>query len=324
MIKLIYFQVGQVVTGFGTIFVRVEFRTQMTITPCNLSDPNFSGGSGSSQQSAPIWAKSDHFTSAENLDNLGIVRRNVNNHEFGDSANVTTSDESSEAMRIFAASPPEPHFVHKRFSDHYSSNESLGIQKFRSRSNTNQSHKSDIDDSSAASNEVKVGAFATRKISDNAISAEADEDFLELFNLEDDQEIVEKVEQLAIKSKNPILAKSPAKRAILFQDEPEDENKAQNKKTDFILLNTPFSVANAEYRNNPEGDLGVFFKEVQAAPQLKSTVVERCDDMTEASLESQLTSLCLSDYEKKSDEYDELLKVLEATATTSDSDSDVK
>ena len=90
------------------------------------------------------------------------------------------------------------------------------------------------------------------------------------------------------------------------------------------MLNTPFSVANAEYRNNPEGDLGVFFKEVQAAPQLRSTTLERCDDMTETSLEAQLTSLCdeLSLYENKSEEYEELLKVLEATATTSESESE--
>ena len=230
--------------------------------------------SGSSQQSAPIWAKSDHFTSAENLD---IIRKNVN--EYSDTANiVTTSDESSEAMRIFAASPPEPHFVHKRFSDHYSSNESLGVQKFRSRSNTNQSHKSDADESSGASNEVKIGAFATRKVSDHATCATstnaAEDDFLELFNLEDDRDAAggssattttaEKIEQLATKSKVPILSKSPAKRAILFpeesetgQEEGEDTTKQQpttlavlqKKKSDFVLLNTPFSLAsNPEYR----------------------------------------------------------------------------
>ena len=331
----------------------------MTITPCNLgSDPNFSGGnygkrgyylalcdswiyalflgSAGSQQSAPIWAKSDHFTSAENLDNAGILRKNVSNPDYGD-CNVTTSDESSEAMRIFAASPPEPQYLHKRFSDHYSSNESLGIQnKFRSRSNTNQSHKSDVDDSSAASNEVKIGAFATRKISDNAPSAaEAEDDFLDLFTLEaDDQEkeLSEKIDHLSIKPKPTTSAslatKSPAKRAILFQDEPEDNNtKPQSKKksnTPFVLLNTPFSMANAEFGTNPEGDLGVFFKDVQAAPQLKSTVTERCDDMTDASLEATLTNLCddLNLYENKSEEYEELLKCLEATATTSESESE--
>ena len=90
-------------------------------------------------------------------------------------------------MRIFAASPPD-NFVHKRFSDHYSSNESIGI-KFRSRSNTNQSHKSE--DISSESNEVKVGAFATKKISTDSLKpsdagASVDEDFLDLFNLEQD------------------------------------------------------------------------------------------------------------------------------------------
>ena len=131
-------QIGQVMTGFSTICVRAEYRTQMTITPCiNLgcSDPNVSGSS-SSQTSAQQanWVKSDHFISAENLDNAGIVRRNVNNPDFdryGEGNTVTTSDESSEAMRIFAASPPD-NFIHRRFSDHYSSNESLGVQKFRS------------------------------------------------------------------------------------------------------------------------------------------------------------------------------------------------
>ena len=89
-------------------------------------------------------------------------------------------------MRIFAASPPD-NFIHKRFSDHYSSNESIGI-KFRSRSNTNQSHKSE---DASESNEVKVGAFATKKISTDSLrpsdaGTSVDDDFLDLFNLEQD------------------------------------------------------------------------------------------------------------------------------------------
>ena len=133
-------QIGQVMTGYSTICVRVEFRTQMTITPTcknlgSAGDPSTfscSGTGSSSQQSASanIWAKSDHFASAENLENAGIIRKNISNPDY--EANVTTSDESSEAMRIFAASPPDNFFHNKRFSDHYSSNESLGIQKFRS------------------------------------------------------------------------------------------------------------------------------------------------------------------------------------------------
>ena len=105
---------------------------------------------------------------------------------FGADNTVTTSDESSDAMRIFAASPPD-NYVHKRFSDHYSSNESIGI-KFRSRSNTNQSHKSE---DASESSEVKVGAFATKKISTDSLKpsdagTSIDEDFLDLFNLEQD------------------------------------------------------------------------------------------------------------------------------------------
>ena len=187
-------------TGYSTICIRVEYRTQMTITPCSKtggmgSDPNFSCSS-SSQQSAPIWAKSDHF--GENLEmgtaagGPGIIRKNISNPDyFGTTIDntVTTSDESSDAMRIFAASPPD-NFMHKRFSDHYSSNESLGIGivKFRSRSNTNQSHKSE---DTSETNEVKVGAFATKKISTDSLKpsdagASVDEDFLDLFNLEHD------------------------------------------------------------------------------------------------------------------------------------------
>ena len=96
---------------------------------------------------------------------------------FGADNTVTTSDESSDAMRIFAASPPD-NYVHKRFSDHYSSNESIGI-KFRSRSNTNQSHKSE---DASESSEVKIGAFATKKISTDSLKpsdagTSIDEDF---------------------------------------------------------------------------------------------------------------------------------------------------
>ena len=57
-------------TGYSTICIRAEYRTQMTIIPCCKtggmgSDPNFSCSS-SSQQSAPIF-KSDHFA-GENIE----------------------------------------------------------------------------------------------------------------------------------------------------------------------------------------------------------------------------------------------------------------
>ena len=60
----------------------------MTITPCcktgNMgSDPNFSCSSGS-QQSAPFWAKSDHFGEHLELGTAGgggggVIRKNISN-----------------------------------------------------------------------------------------------------------------------------------------------------------------------------------------------------------------------------------------------------
>lgn len=301
----------------------------MTITPCKTagSDPNFSCSS-SSQQSAPFWAKSDHFTSAENLENAGIIRKNISNPDYADTT-ITTSDESSEAMRIFAASPPD-NFFHKRFSDHYSSNESLGVNKFRSRSNTNQSHKSE---DASDSNEIKVGAFATKKMSSERAAAEADDDFLDLFNLTLEENksrdevrppgttmspaSVARTPPAVAKSK-AVAEKSEAKKVLFFAG--ADETPAEGKKrTDFVMLETPFSAAATPNVNNPQGELGVFFKEVQSAPQIM-----QCNKMTDDDLEYQLSSLGeqLMSYENKSSEYDELLKTLETTATTSESESE--
>ena len=58
-------------------------------------------------------------------------------------------------------------------------------------------------------------------------------------------------------SSKSIAEKSPAKKALFFVDEPEESK----KKGDFVMLDTPFSVANT--LDNPQGDLGVFFKEAQ-------------------------------------------------------------
>ena len=188
-------------------------------------------------------------------------------------------------------------------------------------SNTNQSQKSGDHDP----NEVKVGAFATKKLSTDTIkSSEADDDFLDLFNLEQDKkeevhETIKKTEILT--TTKELLQNSPAKRALLFE---EGKVKANVKKGDFVMLDTPFSVqggavGGTSALDNPQGDLGVFFKEVQGAPEIRV-----CNEMTDTSLESQLNSLGdqIQVYEHKSDEYDDLLKMLEATAMTSESESE--
>ena len=113
-----------------------------------------------------------------------------------------------------------------------------------------------------------------------------------------------------------LIQNSPAKG--LFEG-----NEKTHKKSDFVMLDTPFSVPGAvggtSTLDNPQGDLGVFFKEVQGAPEIRV-----CNEMTDTSLESQLNSLGdqIQVYENKSDEYDDLLKMLEATAMTSESESE--
>ena len=187
-------------------------------------------------------------------------------------------------------------------------------------SNTNQSQKSA--DVTTDPNEVKIGAFATKKLSSDTVKSDAaDDDFLDLFNLEQDKEKKDEGLPVVVVKKPEMTAKaienSPAKRALLFEEK-------EKKKTDFVMLDTPFSVGalggvGTSTLDNPQGDLGVFFKEVQGAPQIRV-----CNEMTDTSLESQLNSLGdqIQVYENKSDEYDDLLKMLEATAMTSESESE--
>ena len=248
--------VGQVVTNVGTLQLRVDYRTQMTITPsCSSSSENFyqtSSGSfnNNSQQqlgsqyggtgSLPIQVKSDHFFSdlvpgdkcstatdggsgATNIQqSTGFNPQSLNRHRNmyggpgflgGDSEATQTSDESQEAMRIFASSPPDPTSPHTRRLAYgkpssqlgnYSSNESLasGQAKFyRPRSGTNQSLGSTNEEDSEGrdhskkeSNDIKVGAFVSSSaVAKNLATlksplAETDDDIndplLELFSLE--------------------------------------------------------------------------------------------------------------------------------------------
>lgn len=186
-------------------------------------------------------------------------------------------------------------------------------------SNTNQSHKSE---EASESNEVKVGAFATKKMSSEKPSGDNDDDFLDLFNLERSSSKEEptpppSASKLTHISKPAVSEKSEAKKALLFGGEPG--NPDAKKKGDYVLLETPFSAAAGPSVDNPQGDLGVFFKEVQSAPQIME-----CNRMTDGDLEVQLNSLGdqLSAYENKSAEYEDLLRMLEATAATSESESE--
>ena len=118
-------------------------------------------------------------------------------------------------------------------------------------------------------------------------------DYLKLFNLIGCSAVFMSPK---VSSSKMIAEKSAAKKALFFVEEPEESK----KKGDFVMLDTPFSVANT--LDNPQGDLGVFFKEVQSAPQ----IMTECNRLSDADLETQLNSLGdqLSSYENKSAEYE--------------------
>ena len=281
--------VGQVVTNVGTLQLRVDYRTQMTITPsCSSSSENFyqtSSGSmnNNSQQqlgsqyggtgSLPIQVKSDHFfsdlvpgdkcatatdggTGATNIQqSTGFNPQNLNRHrnmyggpEYlrGDSETAQTSDESQEAMRIFASSPPDPtspytrRLVYGKPSSqlgNYSSNESLasGQAKFyRPRSGTNQSLGSTNEEDSEGrdhgqkeSNDIKVGAFSSAAVKNMSTIkgplTETDDDMndplLELFSLENKSANTGGQEKTLDKQESSITEKKTAQDTSNIQSE---------------------------------------------------------------------------------------------------------
>ena len=292
--------VGQVVTNVGTLQLRVDYRTQMTITPsCSSSSENFyltSGGNmnAHSQQNLgsqftpqaltpaqqnlsgysgsgtlPIQVKADHFFSdliqddpCAAMTDIGVGptlnqstgfnpqqnrNRNVfvgaHNYMAGDSEANQTSDESQEAMRIFASSPPDPTSPYtKRQSHHgkypsqqgnYSSNESLASGQtrfYRPRSGTNQSLGStNEEDSEGKDNikectDIKIGAFVSSSATTKNVGAlispltEAEDDLndplLELFSVDSDKQ-----------NENVSLERSNSKEAQIGNDIKCDQDK---------------------------------------------------------------------------------------------------
>lgn len=84
--------------------LRCDYRTSMTITP---TPPHSSSSSTNTNPNAirsqPILLKSDHFDNSSKAAAAAFFRQSEDSSE----QNVT-SDESQEAFRIFAASPPDP------------------------------------------------------------------------------------------------------------------------------------------------------------------------------------------------------------------------
>ena len=101
-------RVGQVTTPVSTIVCCVDYRTNMTITQRQTS-----------HRSQPILVKSDHFEaqhevapSAQPYQGRGSGPFRHSDCESSDTnQGGVTSDESQDAMRIFATSPPDRDFL---------------------------------------------------------------------------------------------------------------------------------------------------------------------------------------------------------------------
>lgn len=87
-------KVGQVTTPTSTIVCCVDYRTNMTITPCPTSQP--------------IMVKSDHFNANEDF----TPRLQRREHRTSESSELGITSDDSQEMRLFATSPPER--LHKR------------------------------------------------------------------------------------------------------------------------------------------------------------------------------------------------------------------
>lgn len=131
-------KVGQVTTPTTTIVCCVDYRTNMTITQ--------------RQASQPILVKSDHFDCLDPGPRLSGPLRREYRHSDCDSSDTgqgVTSDDSQDAMRIFATSPLDKE----------------GGQHHRPRA--------DSDSGSVTSQErFKIGAFAGADTKDNLPSLE--------------------------------------------------------------------------------------------------------------------------------------------------------
>jgi len=179
----------------------------------SVATPAAAAGSTPQQRTQPILVKSDHFFEDLVPHDQGVLPQQAGGAgaRYGAGGGRTgfnseselnqTSDESQEAMRLFAASPPDPtspHFRRQQLQQvvgrlggggaHTSSNESLASNKFyRPRSNTNQSLGSNTavppptaaaaacveeETNNSSNDDLKIGAFVSRTVSSAAAGSE--------------------------------------------------------------------------------------------------------------------------------------------------------
>ena len=327
-------QIGHVATNVGTLQMRVNYRTQMTITPSCSSYETTSGSStnfkcsmtsSTQHKTQPILVKSDHFF--QDLVPRSEPLQPKSKPGFATSeSEQQTSDESQEAMKWFAASPTSPyarrhHHTVTTKPSQTSSNESLSSNKFyRPRSNTNQSSGSNPPPIEEDNSDIKLGAFVSRPVSSAeraSISEDDNDPLLQLFNIEDSKDHKEEKDDLD-KKMLELKVDEPAARKTQ-EDAPKQLPLFATKKDEFVMLDlkTPFSAKASE---NPSCDLGIFFKPASGGcTQVKQSVVPTESGLDSGiKLEEQLCNLNqqLSSFETNLEEYDDMLKTMEIAATS--------
>lgn len=269
-------------TGLGTLTLKVDYRTSMTISP---SHPTNTSSETSSNLSSHMMMKSDHFDSDHHHGGSHAFYQNSNNNNntpankprrcdsFG--ARVSgdefeqqiTSDESGEAMRIFTASPQErPSYLTDNFENH--------IVKFGAFASQNQVTPPPLEDKDPADLDNLMDLFTVEE-DQEASDPTTDEVESKLSNLglqnrpepplnrEDLRRTQSEVEIQAreMTPMRPRAGSSPRSGPQLVSGAFSQRMKS-NEDFEILDLKTPFSAK----MGDPTGDLGVFFRE----PPLKT------------------------------------------------------
>ncbi|TRY66927.1 hypothetical protein TCAL_08037 [Tigriopus californicus] len=278
--------VGQVMTGLGTLTLKVDYRTSMTISP---SHPTNTSSETSSNLSSHMMMKSDHFDS--DLHHVGSnpnmnnnhANANANNHvankarrcDFfgarvsGDEFETqVTSDESGEAMRIFSASPQErPSFLTDNFDNH--------AVKFGAFASHNQGTPPPSEEKKSADLDNLMDLFTVEEDRETGGPTTPTEVEKKLSNLElqNHRESAQSREDLRrtqsdsefqareVTPMRPRAGSSPKSGPQLVSGAFSQRMKS-NEDFELLDLKTPFSAK----MGDPSGDLGVFFRE----PPLKT------------------------------------------------------
>lgn len=316
--------IGQVNTPYGTISLRVDYRTKMTIS------------SSTSRAAAAdrFMVKSNHFFDGGEAAATHARRSPRPGRERVDEPEViVTSDESQDAGRIFSLSPVVPSMAVGVPS-------SVAMSCGAAEPASAQTHGRAVAAGGAggggdegASTAVRVGAFVSQSFlatSPGAAAAAARDDDAgdPLLDL-----IPHEAASITMKRSSPpheggargagagATPDTQGDAAAVKEKEPSDsaEEPLKNnaaEKEDFVLVKTPFSCKLSENTS----ELGIFFKEQQSL----QFATGQSDQIHTHSSESLDLNTQLANFETNLEEYDDLIKALEIATSESESETSIE